>query len=173
MDALTVARVRRAHGLTGEILVHAETDDGAEIFTTDRHLAVRSTGRLPAPLDGVTVLESRPHRGGFLLKLREVGDRRSAEALRGAELLLERDELRPLEEDEYFLHELVGLEVVDEERGSLGPIVDVYDAAAQVLAALRIDGREHLFPVRRETVRKVDMEAGRIEVRLPSGLLDL
>ena len=173
MDVLTVARVRRAHGLDGEVLVHLETDDGEEIFAPERRFEVRSAGRRPPPLEAVTVEASRPHRGGFLLKLKEVADRRSAEALRGVELLLSREELRPLDDDEYFLHELIGLEVVDEELGELGPILDVYDAGGQVLAAVRIDGREKLFPLHRETVRKVEMDAGRMEVRLPSGLLDV
>lgn len=173
MEALTVARVRRAHGLAGEVLVHAETDDGDEVFVADRRFAVRAAVGEAAPVRELTLRESRPHRGGWLLRFAEVGDRPSAEALRGAELQLARDELRPLEDDEYFLHELVGLEVVDEERGSVGPIVEVYDTAGQVLAAVRVEGRERLIPLRSEIVRRVDVEARRIEVELPGGLLEL
>lgn len=173
MDVLTVARVRRAHGLAGEVLVHAETDDGAEVFRAERRLAVRPPQGGRIPFDALTVVESRPHRGGFLLRFREIADREAATRLSGAELLLEREALRPLEEDEYFLHELVGLEVVDAERGRIGPIVDVYDTAAQVLAAVRVEGRELLFPLRPEMVRSVDMEGRRIEVELPAGLLEL
>lgn len=173
MDVLTVARVRRAHGLAGEVLVHAETDDGAEVFRAERRLVVRAPRGGRTPFDEVTLVESRPHRGGYLLRFREIADRETAQALLGAELLMEREELRPLADDEYFLHELVGLDVVDAEQGAIGPIVDVYDAGGQVLAAVRIEGRERLFPLRREMVRSVDMEARRIEVALPGGLLEL
>lgn len=173
-----VARIKRAHGLVGEVLVHAETDDGAEVFGVERRFAVRPRpGKVPATappvLREVTLMESRPHRGGYLLRFREIGDRDAAQRLVGAELLLEREELRPLAEDEYFLHELVGLEVVDRERGSLGPVEDVYDASGQPLASVRIDGREQLIPLRREMVDGVDMDARRIDVSLPRGLLDL
>ena len=173
MDVLTVARVRRAHGLTGEVLVHAETDDGAEVFHPERRFGVRIERGRETVVHEMTLVESRPHRGGYLLRFREVVDRDTAQTLLGAELLLEREDLRPLDEGEYFLHELVGLEVTDEHEGSLGPIVDVYDTAGQVLAAVRVDGRERLFPLRREFVRKVDMETRHVEVALPDGLLEL
>lgn len=173
MDVLTVARVRRAHGLAGELLVHTETDDGAEVFTAERRFGVRIGRAAETVVRELTLIASRPHRGGYLLKFREVVDRDTAETLLGAELLLGRDDLRPLEEGEYFLHELVGLEVLDERLGSLGPIVDVYDTAGQVLAAVRVEGRERLFPLRREFVRKVEMDGRRIEVVLPDGLLEL
>lgn len=173
MDVLTVARVRRAHGLAGEMLVHAETDDGAEVFQAERRFRVRLGHGAETVVREMTLIESRPHRGGYLLRFREVVDRDTAQTLLGAELLLEREDLRPLAEDEYFLHELVGLDVLDERQGSLGPIVDVYDTGGQVLAAVRVGGRERLFPLRREFVQKVDMDARRIEVALPDGLLEL
>lgn len=173
MDVLTVARVRRAHGLAGELLVHAETDDGAEVFRVDRKFGLRVERGRETVVREVTLVESRPHRGGYLLRFREIVDRDTAQTLLGAELVLERDDLRPLDEDEYFLHELVGLDVIDERQGSLGPIVDVYDTAGQVLAAVRVDGRERLFPLRREFVRNVDMEARHVDVALPDGLLEL
>lgn len=172
MEELTVARVRRAHGLDGEVLVQAQTDDGDQIFVPDRPLSVRRAGR--EALNGVlTVATSRPHRGGYLLRFREVEGREAAERLLGAELLLHRDELRPLEENEYFLHDLVGMEVVDEAAGSIGVVRDVYDASGHWLAGVVLDGREHLVPLRPETVHRVDVEAGRIDVSLPEGLLEL
>lgn len=173
MDVLTVARVRRAHGLAGEVLVQAETDDGVEVFRAGRRFDVRAPRGAKVGPGELTVTESRPHRGGFLLRFREVADRETAERLQGAELLMDRDDLRPLEDDEYFLHELVGLEVVDEAHGSLGPVLEIYDTAGQVLASVTVDGRERLLPLRRETVRHVDREARRIDVTMPSGLLEL
>ena len=173
MDVLTVAHVRRAHGLAGEVLVHAETDDGDEVFVPGRRLAVRTAAGRRTPHTELTLVGSRPHRGGYLLSFREVADREAAEALLGAELLLDREALRPLEEDEYFLHELVGLSLVDGTLGELGRIDEVYDAAGQLLASVRIDGKERLVPLRRETVVGVDREARRIDVALPAGLLEL
>ena len=88
-------------------------------------------------------------------------------------MLVTVDELRPLEDGEFFLHDLVGLEIVETDGSSLGRITDVYDAAGQLLASVNVEGKERLFPVRSETVRRIDLEAGTIEVSLPVGLLEL
>jgi ribosomal 30S subunit maturation factor RimM len=62
---------------------------------------------------------------------------------------------------------------VDEAAGRLGVVKDVYDAAGHWLAGVEVDGREHLVPLRPETVRRVDVEAGRIDTTLPPGLMEL
>lgn len=172
MDELTVARIGRPHGLAGEFLVRSETDDGPDVFVPGRRFLLRFAGQ-KFPDETLTLEASRPHKGGFLLKFVGVSDVDGARRLIGGELALAPDELRPLDEGEFFLHELVGLDVVEVGGDRLGTIADVYDAAGQLLAALDIEGRQRLFPVRREIVRKIDMEAGTMEVSLPVGLLEL
>lgn len=172
MDEITVARIRRTHGLAGELQVQSETGDGTETFQPGRRFKVRIIGR-ETPHTTLTLEMSRPHKGGFLVRFAEVSDLEDARRLLGAELLLGLDELRPLDEGEFFLHDLVGLEIVEPDGCSLGTIADVYDAGGQILAAVVLDGREQLFPIRPETVRRIDIEAGTIEVSLPAGLLEL
>jgi len=172
MDELTVARIGRPHGLAGEFLVRSETDDGPDVFLPGRRFLLRFT-RQDLPDKALTLETSRPHKGGFLLKFAEVSDVESARRLMGAELALPSDELRPLDEGEFFLHELVGLDIVEVGGRRLGTIADVYDTAGQLLAAVDIEGKQLLFPVRRETVRRIDMDAGTMEVSLPVGLLEL
>ncbi len=172
MDEITVARIRRAHGLTGELQVQSETGDATETFQPGRRFQVRLVGR-HEPDTTLTLETSRPHKGGFLMRFAEVSDLESARRLFGAELLLSLDELRPLDEGEFFLHQLVGLEIVESDGCSLGTIADVYDAGGQLLAAVVVNGRERLLPIRPETVRRIDMKARKIEVSVPAGLLDL
>jgi len=159
--------------LTGELLVRPETDDGPDVFVPGRRFVVRF-GESDEKDEALTLEASRPHKGGFLLRFAEVCDREGARRLLGADLTLPPGELRPLDEGEFFLHDLVGLDIVEAEGGRrLGTISDVYDAGGQLLASTDIEGRECLFPVRRETIRRIDMQAGRIEVSLPPGLLEL
>ena len=172
MDELTVGRIRRTHGLTGEIQVQSETNDGRGVFLPGRRFHVRGAGKRVSHTT-LTLETSRPHKGGFLLRFAEVSDLESARRLMGAELLLAPEELRPLDEGEFFLHELVGLEIIEPDGRSLGTIADVYDAGGQLLASVELDGRERLFPLRRETVNRIDMKARKIEVSLPAGLLEL
>lgn len=172
MNEFTVARIRRTHGLTGELQVQSETTDGPDVFLPGRTFQVRAVGR-DVPHTTLTLETSRPHKGGFLLRFAEVSDLESAQKLMGAELLLAPEELRPLDEGEFFLHELVGLEIIEQDGSSLGTIADVFDASGQLLASVELDGRERLFPFRRETVNRIDMKARKIEVSLPPGLLEL
>lgn len=172
MDEFTVARIRRTHGLTGELQVQSETSDGPDVFVSGRKFLVRAAGSKVLHTT-LTLETSRPHKGGFLLRFAEVSDLESARNLMGAELLLAPDELRPLDDGEFFLHELVGLEIIGSDGHSLGTIADVYDVGEQLLASVELDGRERLFPIRQETVKRIDMKTRKIEVSLPVGLLDL
>lgn len=126
-----------------------------------------------APDAMLTLEQSRPHKGGYLLRFAELANRDASHRLLGAELLVAVDELRPLEDGEFFVHDLVGLEIIEVDGRQLGRIADVYDAAGQLLAAVDVGGRERLFPVRSETVLRIDLESGTIEVSLPAGLLEL
>ena len=172
MDELVVARIGKPHGLDGELLVRSVTADGESIFQPGRQFRARKTG-VDGPGETLTLEQSRPHKGGYLLRFTEVADRDVGRELLGAELLVTADEVRPLEDGEFFLHDLVGLEIIETDGSRLGRITDVYDAAGQLLASVEVDGRERLFPVRSETVRRIDMEAKTIEVSLPVGLLEL
>ena len=172
MDEFTVARVRRTHGLNGELQVQSETTDGAAVFQPGRTFQVHGAGQ-NLPRTTLTLESSRPHKGGFLLQFAGISDLESAQMLMGAELLLAPDELRPLDEGEFFLHDLVGLEIIEADGRSLGTIADVFDVSGQLLASVKLEGQEHLFPIRKETVNRIDIEARKIEVSLPSGLLEL
>jgi len=67
MDELTVGRIRRTHGLTGEMQVQSETNDGPNVFSSGRRFQVRGAGK-KQPHATLTLKSSRPHKGGFLLQ---------------------------------------------------------------------------------------------------------
>jgi 16S rRNA processing protein RimM len=171
MDEIVVALVRKAHGLDGEVLVELLTGDPDEVFVVDRILRV--TGGRPAEgPDRVTLVAARPHKGGRLLRFREVRDRAGAERLRGRELALPTDELRELEEDEFFLHDLVGYSVVRVDGRPVGEVITSYETGAQLLLGVTDGEREALVPFGRQLVTEVDREARRIVIDPPPGLLE-
>lgn len=172
MDAIVVARLRKAHGLEGEILASIDTGDPGLIFVPGREfgLAEQPTGH---PIRSLTLLTARPHRGGYLLRFREIGDRQAVDRVRGLEITVPADALRPLEEDEFFLHELVGLEAWREGGDRIGAVIEVYDLGGQILLGVDVQGQERLVPFRPEMVRNVDRTAGRVWIDPPPGLLEL
>ena len=117
---------------------------------------------------------ARPFKGGLLLKAAEHAGRDAAvDALRGATLLIPAGEAAPLEENEAFVHQLIGLRVRAGGEG-VGTVAEVYDAPAGWYLGVAREGRKELLvPFVRELVKRVDPAAGVVEVELPAGLLDL
>jgi 16S rRNA processing protein RimM len=167
-DPVIVARVARAHGLHGGLLLDSETDAPEALFQTGRRLRVVGRGG-PAEIELVTV---QFHSGRWLVTVTGVADRTAAEQLRGAGLTVPRSELPEFPEDGILLYDLIGLKVVEGER-EVGAITDVYDMPQGPMLAVEVEGRERLIPYDEAFVELVDLNAGIVVVDLPAGLLDI
>jgi 16S rRNA processing protein RimM len=171
-EYLIVARVRRPHGVRGELLIAVDTDRPKQVFRSGRPLVV-ADGRGEAPGETVTVGGLRATTGGGLLRLVEVDSREGAEALRGRTLLIPAEEAAPAARDEVHYRDLVGMEVRDVD-GAVGTVDDILElASGEVLVVRRPGGKELLIPFARDLVREVDVEARVLRVELPEGYLEL
>lgn len=167
---LVVGRVGRPHGVRGEVLVDSRTDRPEDRFADGAVLATEPAERGP-----LTVSAARWHGGRLLVRFAGVTDRVGAEQLNGTTLLTEVDEReRPADPDEFYDHQLVGLEVVTAGDGPLvGTVDDVLHLPGQVLLSVRRPtGEEVLVPFVSAIVPVVDIDAGRLVVDPPGGLLD-
>ncbi|MBD5788200.1 ribosome maturation factor RimM [Cellulosimicrobium terreum] len=162
---LTVARVGKAHGLRGEVALDVRTDD------PERRLAVGAVlGTRPDTHGPLTILARREHQGRLLVELEGVTDRTTAEALRGAELVVEADVSD--EEDAWYPHELAGLRAEDPAGRSIGTVEGLEHLPAHDVLVLREpDGTRTLVPFVRQIVPVVDVAGGRVVVDAPGGLL--
>lgn len=105
------------------------------------------------------------------MKLSGVDDRDAAEALRGAELQVRREEAMPLPEGRYYVFELIGCRVEEVDGTEIGRLVDVITTAANDVYVVQSSERgEILIPAVRQVVRSVLPDEGRIVVDLPPGL---
>ena len=173
-DSTVIARIGKPHGLHGEVTVQLHTDE------PDRRLAVgaaldtqAATGTgVPRVL---TVRSTRVHNGVWLVAFEEIPDRTGAESLRGTRLVIDGDDALPAEDDDVFTEEqLRGLTVVDPAGSVLGVVGGLELGAAQDrLVVLLPDGRQAQVPFVAAIVPTVDLEAGRVVVDAPPGLLDL
>lgn len=171
-ETITVATVRRAHALEGELFVHLQTDYPEEVFREERVFQVSGGGPLGQP-SALTLSRARPHAGGWILQFREIEDRTLAERYAGRHLSVGREDLVELGENEYFLHDLEGLEVRDTAGEPVGSVAGVYDTPGAPLLGVEHDGGESLVPLTGPIVEEVDLEAGVIRIRLPAGLLEI
>lgn len=166
MVDLVVGRVGRAHGLTGEVAVEVRTDQPELRFVPG--------ARLRAGDERVLTVESvRWHQQRLLIGFEGYEDRSAAEGLSG--LLLQVDvpeDERPEDPDEFYDHQLVGLAAVTVDGTAIGEVHEVLHLPMQdVLAVRSEEGREVLVPFVAEIVPEIDLEAGRVLVDPPAGLL--
>ncbi|MGQ4597499.1 ribosome maturation factor RimM [Nocardia sp. R6R-6] len=170
---LVVGRVAKAHGVRGELVVEVRTDEPEARFVPGATLR----GRLPRTNDvrDLTVESAREHSGRLLVFFAGVADRATADALRGMLLVIDSADLPPsADPDEYYDHELEGLEVRLTDETVVGSVREVLHSAAGELLAVRAadDGREILIPFVTAIVPTVSLADGVIVVDPPEGLLD-
>ncbi|MBL8204428.1 MAG: 16S rRNA processing protein RimM [Blastocatellia bacterium] len=166
---ISIARIARPQGVRGEVIADILTDF-PDRFAELTEVALLRDGRVL----GIFELEQhRFHKGRVLLKFAGYDDADSAEGLRGASVVIDREELIELEEDEYYLFDLEGCEVVTIDGQSLGTVVRVNDYGAAPVLMVKNQTREFLIPLTRDICPDVDIDHKKIVVNPPQGLLDL
>ncbi|WP_329414061.1 ribosome maturation factor RimM [Streptomyces sp. NBC_00704] len=166
---LVVARIGRAHGIKGEVTVEVRTDEPELRLAPG---AVLSTD--PASTGPLTIETGRVHSGRLLLRFEGVRDRNAAEALRNTLLIAEVDpEALPEEEDEYYDHQLMDLDVVTKDGEEVGRITEISHLPSQDLFIVeRPDGSEVMIPFVESIVTEIDLEEQRAVIDPPPGLID-
>ncbi|HEX6133098.1 MAG TPA: ribosome maturation factor RimM [Longimicrobiales bacterium] len=171
---LVVGHVTKAHGTKGELFVWPLTDRPEVVFAPGRELLVGDEDGVvddDAPL--VAVESARPFKRGLLIKFEELKTREDADELAQRYLLLPADLLPPLEEGEFFYHQLLGMTVETVAGVQVGHVREVYETEPHHLLEVEGDGRRHLIPFAARIVREVDTGANRIVIDPPAGLLEL
>jgi 16S rRNA processing protein RimM len=166
---VVVGRIGRAHGIRGEVTVDVRTDS-----PDDRFAAAATLATEPRAAGPLTVARTRWHSGRLLIQFAGIGDRNAAEALRGVRLLADVDESeRPDDPDEYFDRQLAGLAVITVDGAEVGEISEVVHLPGHDLLSVRTpDNRDVLVPFVSEIVPEVDVDAGRVVIDPPVGLLE-
>jgi 16S rRNA processing protein RimM len=146
---LVVGRIAKAHGIGGEVAVEVRTDSPEDRFAPDTPLETDPPERGP-----LTIVRTRWHAGRLLV--------------------VDSATSPPTGEDEYWDHDLDGLDVVTVDGEALGVVTEVlHPPGSDVLAVRRGDGSELLVPFVRAIVPTVDLAARRVVVDPPEGLLEL
>ena len=172
---LTVGRVVKAHGVSGEVVVEVRTDDPHSRFAPGSTLRAKHS-REAGPGCNYVVEAVRDHGNRLLVRLAGIADRAAADALRGDLFVIDSDDLPPIDEpDEYYDHQLEGLRVHTTSGQDIGAVAEVlHTAGGELLAVKTDDGRgELLVPFVSAIVTAVSLNDGTVEIDPPDGLLDL
>ena len=156
---IVIGRVGAVHGIHGDLRIIPLTDF-PERFSALREVMVGD--------ELLHVAHVKPQGKNFLMRFREYTVREDAQRLTGRLLTVARAEAAPLDEGEYYVFDIVGLTVYDEEDNELGSVENVLRTGSNDVYAVRSeDGRELLIPALRAVVQSIDLPGGRMTVRLP------
>lgn len=171
-DFLVIGQVLRPHGVRGEIRVQVITDYPERFNHLDEVLLARDLNPDEDEGEFYDVERARLHQGDAVIKLAEVDDRDAAELLRGQYLLVPMEDAVPLEEGEYYVYQLIGLEMVTEAGEVIGTVRDMLETGANDVYV--VDSEQYgevLIPAIPDVIKDINLETGRITITPLPGLL--
>jgi len=169
-DRIALGIIRKAHGVRGEASIEVWSD------SPDRFNDLRAVTLVSPDEDQTreTSIESvRVHAGRALVKFSDVESPEDVQKLQNWTVEIPEADARKLDANEYFLHDLVGLTLVDAEGRVRGRVVEVEETSGGLLLVVDGPKRRYDVPFAAEICTKVDLETKTIMVRLPAGIEDL
>ena len=169
-NQLRVGRLVKAHGLKGALKLELYTDNPERRFVPGAEFTLQVPEASPWHGKTVTVREYRVMNGSSVVFFRDVDDRTAAESLVRAILWIDQDAAE-VEENAWFDHQLVGLDVVRDDE-VVGRVVRVDHLPAQDLLIVKAGEQEVMVPFVEAIVPTVDIDGGRVVVTPPAGLFE-
>jgi 16S rRNA processing protein RimM len=167
-DRIAVGIIRKAHGVRGEASVEAWTD-APERF--DELTAVTLVSPDEQTTREATIERARPHGERVLVKFAGIDSPEALQTLQNWTIEIAEADARELDEDEYFLHDLVGLRLVDATGADRGTVEEVLEGGGGILLSVRkADGKTYDVPFAASICTAIDLEAKTIAVELPEGI---
>lgn len=159
-ETILAAVVGAAHGIKGEVKVGVKLQ-GAEIIQKKGVLYTK---------EGTPffVEKCRQTAKGLVIKFKNTSDRNGAEALKGTQLFLDKSDLPPLEENEVYYSDLMGLTVLRPDGQKAGKVSDVFYSGAQDVLVVFTSGGDVLIPYTNDMVGEVSMENGQLHLKEPA-----
>ena len=169
-DEIALAVIGRSRGNRGEVFLHPHFDVRDEDLE-----GLQVTARWP---DGrrrsLRIASLWWHLDKLICRFEDCNTMGDAKALTHGEILIPRDRLKPLEEGEYFVSDLIGCEVRLPSGAAIGVVAAASDTSGHALLEIKAaGGREILVPLADSIVVEIDLEARRITIDPPEGLLEL
>lgn len=166
---LRIGVISSTHGIRGEVKVFPTTDDVTRFQKLKQ--VILDTGKEQIELE---IERVKFFKQFVILKFKGIDTINEIEQYKGKDLLVTRENAIPLEEDEYFIADLIGLKVVSDEGETLGILKDVLQTGANdVYIVEREENKDLLLPAIRQCILETNLEEGRMTVHVLEGLFDL
>ncbi len=176
-ELLLIGYIAGAFGIRGQVKMKAVTDQPEHLQRQVRTIYLGTSPRRP----GQPVAAPRPYRlmrvathkpGLLLLTLQGVNTRDDADTLRHHEVYMHQKDAAPLEQDEYYLHDLYDLRVETTDGADIGTVYDILETGVNEVLIVKRDGQpDALIPIIHDIVKELDIAGGRIVIQPVEGLL--
>ena len=160
MNKVVLGQIVAPHGVRGDLRIMPLTSN-VRLFTDMDYLLLPDDRRLH-------IVHARPHKNIILVTVKEITSVEAAEALRGQKVSVYREDMPELPEGRYYVGDLIGLPVLDEEGNRIGTFKDVLPTGSKDVYVIQPPaGKDILVANIPENIREIDLKNGRIIVRLP------
>ena len=167
-DMLQVGVITQTHGIRGEVKVFPTTDDAARFKKLKKVTLDNGKERRELEIASVKFFKNL-----VILKFKGIDNINDVEKYKKAELYVTRENAVPLKKDEYFIADLIGVEVTSDEGEALGVIDDVLQTGANDVYVIKKTGcQDLLVPAIKACIKEVDIENQKMIVHLLAGLMD-
>ena len=164
-DVFQVGVISTTHGIAGEVKVFPTSDDMNRFKKLKE--VILDTGKETQLLH---IQQVRFFKNMVIVKFKEFRSINDVERLRGKSLYVTRENAVKLQKDEYFIADMIGIQVVSDEGEDLGILQDVMQTGANDVYVVEKDGEELLIPAIKDCILSVNVEEGKMEVHLLPGL---
>lgn len=168
-DLLQVGIITSTHGVRGEVKVYPTTDDPRRFRRLKEVVLDTGKEKMNLEIEGVKFFKQF-----VILKFKGLDNINDIEKYRQKSLYVTRKNAVRLQRDEYFIADLIGLKVQDDDGKELGTVKDVIETGANDVYEVEMaDGKSLLLPAIKQCILNVDVENGTMQVHVLEGLLDL
>lgn len=161
---VVLGTIVRPHGLKGEVKIDLACS-GVDRLTSCKNLKLVKNGK---ELKKVSVMRAFTHNDGdAVVRFKEIQSPEEAETLRGVYVAVLSEDRKQLSEDQFYMDDLMGLEVETLEGKKLGVIDEIMEGPANSVLVVKKEGKETLVPALKSMIRKIDLKAKQVVVDLP------
>ena len=171
-EFLNVGKIVNTQGIKGEVRVISKTDFSEERYKKGKELFLFQEDKKPITL---TIKSHRKHKNFDILSFEGHPNINDVEKYRDGILKISKEDVGKLEENAFYYHEIIGLEVFDEEDKNLGTIKEFLSPGANdvwVIGQNQKGKKDILIPYIESVVKSVDVESKKVTVEIPEGLID-
>lgn len=154
---VSLGKITKIRGLKGEVVVSPLIENSGSLFTIKE--VFLSEEKPPFIIEAV-----RKFKDKIILKLKGVNTPEQAQALIGKYLEVDKESLAKLRKDEYYIFDLIGLEVETEDKKQLGKVKEIMENPANAVIRVATEAKTYYIPATKEAVLKVDLENKKILV---------